>query len=188
MSPRRGARPSPPPATLLVVRLYLCEDDSCASAGTRHLLVRYDNVQVVAGQAAAISYTWGEFNRQTRRLGHDSAGRDVAMNLGEEWAIAEVIETLAQLSTEFGACWIDQLCMRQDDTNIKQIIQMIPEIYRTFQVVALMPVPPCSCLEPAAKDLMVSFQQFATGEKTSHESLGCHHDRLYQLFWYQFVV
>jgi hypothetical protein len=41
---------------------------------------------------------------------------------------------------------IDQLCIPQDDETIRRTLARVPTIYRTFDVVIMMPGRPCKCL------------------------------------------
>jgi hypothetical protein len=104
-------------------------------------------------RATAISYAWGEFERTTQLIGHDSDGNDISITLGEEWNIVDFTNRLVLLSFERGACWIDQLCIPQKDAEIRKALASIPTIYRTLDVVVLMPGAPCKCLRERLKSL-----------------------------------
>jgi len=60
---------------------------------------------------------------------------------------------LVSVSFDRGACWIDQLCIPQKDAEIRKALASIPTIYRTLDVVVLMPGAPCKCLRERLKSL-----------------------------------
>lgn len=95
-------------------------------------------------QAVAISYTWGEFNRTKVPIGHDG-NKLISIELGEEWILPEFIDRLASLSSST-PIWLDQLCIPQESKAIRDALASVPTIYRTFDVVVLMPGRPCECL------------------------------------------
>lgn len=142
---------------LRIAKLQWCHDVDCkiASDLSLHLKIEYATVEIIKSFAVAISYTWGEFDRTDFVIGHDAAGNVISMNLGSEWDIQDTINTLVHLCLENGekqgpehaGVWMDQLCVRQsDDNEIRATLASIPAIYRSLDVVALMPGGLCSCL------------------------------------------
>ena len=55
---------------------------NCSFSSQTHLLVAYKIVDLTYGNAVAISYTWGEFDRRKVILGHDGHGTAVEVCLG----------------------------------------------------------------------------------------------------------
>ena len=144
-----------------VARFEFCNKSDCLkfNPDQRHLLVSIKKAALRKGAARAISYAWGEFDRQKRQIGHRKDGQIVEMELGEDWDIPEFQHTLDRLcrasieideyaqspSTEY--CWIDQICLKQDNPDqLRQALQTIPDIYKTFEVFILMPGSRCTCL------------------------------------------
>ena len=74
-----------------VVRFDRCSNATCnfPSSGWGHVKVTEDFVQLERGNATAISYTWGAFNRQRRVIGHWDDESEATMELGEEWNMSE---------------------------------------------------------------------------------------------------
>jgi hypothetical protein len=141
-----------------IVKLQFCHNDTCRLSSDPHLEIKYDDVELSKSLAVALSYTWGEFDRRDVFIGHDTQGTPVSMNLGQEWDVQDTIVRLAMLcmenSKEHGpehtGLWIDQLCIRQNNAEIRATLASIPTIYRTLEVVALMPGGLCSCLQQFA--------------------------------------
>lgn len=111
-------------------------------------------VKLQQGNATAISYTWGEFNRQPRQIGHFSDGRPALLKLGEEWNTADLISVFDDLCKRLkdgsspGYCWLDQFCISQEsDSKIRDELARIPDIYRYFNVTILIPGSRCQCLD-----------------------------------------
>ena len=133
-----------------VATIEFCCDGDCSFSEDLHLVVALRTVPLKHGQAIAISYTWGEFNRVYKCIGHTPGGAAVTMQLGEEWKIDEVIATLANIGLEEyngasldqegsrqseedvdskSACWIDQISIVQDDEHDdRKINDKIPKI------------------------------------------------------------
>lgn len=103
------------------------------------------------GQATAISYGIGDFDRQKHLLGHfDEPTREpISLELGGEWDVEGVMKSLVALSKEHRAIWLDQLSMPQDPVSISIHLQKMPQVYREFEVVILLPNAPCPCLKDA---------------------------------------
>ncbi|KAI9660773.1 MAG: hypothetical protein M1831_003465 [Alyxoria varia] len=76
------------------------------------------------------------------------------MTLGEEWELSDLASTFHNLcnpSTQIENapkyCWIDQLCIAQDDdSEVRETLAKIPDIYRTFDVAVLFPGSCCECV------------------------------------------
>lgn len=130
-----------------VAKALLCQNQSCSVLPSTHLSIDILEVPIRRDQAVAISYTWGEFNRTMVPIGHlrDNSSEIVKMELGQEWVLPDFIKRLDSLSSK-SPIWIDQLCIPQEDEAIRDALASIPTIYRTFDVVVLMPGRPCRCL------------------------------------------
>lgn len=133
------------PQKARVACVHLCQ--SCSITSPPHLVIENREVPLEENQATAISYTWGEFNRQEVEIGHsnDEKRKSVFLELGEEWTKLDVINRLDELSRN-GPIWLDQLCTEKNDEAIRRSLAKIPAIFRTFPVVVLMPDRPCRCL------------------------------------------
>ena len=104
---------------------------------------------VATGQAIAVTYGIGDFDRAKHVFGHvdnELTIRQVELEFGGEWNIAQVMKALVELSESHGAIWMDQLSIPQDTASIAISLQNMPQIYRTFDVVVLLPDALCSCL------------------------------------------
>ncbi|KAL8980009.1 MAG: hypothetical protein Q9205_004794 [Flavoplaca limonia] len=157
------------------VTFDFCSDPHCSwasdSASTVHLLIRHNDIlirEVVQNRLKAISYAWGDFERTNRLIGHDVLGSHVSMQLGAEWNTEEFTNRLALLAFEHGACWIDQLCIPQKDAEIRKALASIPTIYRTFDVIVLMPGAPCNCVHEALETLEVAYE---FGDESEYNSV-----------------
>lgn len=105
------------------------------------------------GQAVALSYGIGDFDREYHLLGHFDglADKHVKLDFGSEWDMKELMSALVALSEKHGALWLDKLSIPQDQTSIDVHLQHMPRIYHRFEVVVLLPNSPCPCLEEAFK-------------------------------------
>lgn len=150
-----------------VVEVEFCSAQSCTwSPDSRtHLVIRNREIDLEnddeKSRAIALSYTWGEFERTERLIGHNTMGEGISLTLGAEWAADEFTSRLVTLSFERGACWIDQLCIPQRDAEIRKALASIPTIYRTLDVVVLMPGTPCKCLGEKLESLKIA-KEFGT--------------------------
>ncbi|KAL9052496.1 MAG: hypothetical protein Q9162_005352 [Coniocarpon cinnabarinum] len=107
------------------------------------------------GAAKAISYAWGEFDRQKRFLGHFEHGKEMRMELGIEWSLPDLQKTFIGLCEGDGdlqdesnitPLWIDQICIDQDNTEeVRSTLNDIPHIYSTFELRVLLPGAACKC-------------------------------------------
>lgn len=118
------------------------------AAGGEHLIVRRKRVDIDFGNAIAISYTWGESSRERGEIGHFEDKNIVAMTLGAEWVLeggsSDLVYTLSDMCLEHRFCWINQLSINQDsEEGAATALAMILEIYRCFEVVALLPGARC---------------------------------------------
>ncbi len=136
---------------------YCCELD-CAFSEDLHLTIDYQRVELGSSQAIAISYAWGRFERTKAAIGHaiGQADKPVFLELGKEWVAADVMAALAEISIDNGdkrgpehaGIWMDQLCISQDEPEeIRQALAEIPSVYRTLDVVILLPGGRCRCLD-----------------------------------------
>jgi hypothetical protein len=139
-----------------VAKLDFCYEDACSFSEDLHLTVEIEQVELEKSHAVATSYTWGEFDRRDVPIGHflRRSSDPVLMNLGQEWNIEDLISTLASIcignreehGQEHASVWIDQLCIPQTTDQIRNALASIPSIYRTLNVVVLMPGSLCGCL------------------------------------------
>lgn len=159
-----------------VTRVAYCQDAACSFAGlSPHLSVEIDDVPLKSKSATAISYAWGEFDREKTSIGHmsDDASAHVQLELGKEWVIGDFIDRLAELSKD-APIWIDQICIPQKEEAIRQVLANIPSIFRTFDVAALMPGHPCKCLDDILENrlpLILAAEDKTVGEKSQALSM-----------------
>lgn len=157
-----------PPFLARIAKLQLCCDTDCpfSLVLAYHLKIDYDYINLADSRALAVSYTWGEFDREEWVIGHDADGV-VSMTLGSEWNIEDTIGTLARLCNENGeekgmehaGLWVDQLCINQEDEDdIRATLANIPDVYRALEVVLLMPGGICSCARDVYKKLIAMHQ------------------------------
>jgi hypothetical protein len=118
-----------------------------------HIKVKTLNHPVESGQAVALSYGIGDFDRQKHLFGHVDGPEPepelVRLEFGGEWEIQGFMDALVTLSEKHGAIWFDQLSIPQDPASITLHLQNMPRIYREFEVVVLLPNAPCPCLADA---------------------------------------
>jgi hypothetical protein len=115
-----------------------------------HVAVRSWIQSVATGQAIAVSYGIGDFDRAKHIFGHVDNGlttQQVELQFGGEWDIDQVMKALVELSESHGAIWMDQLSIPQDTASIATNLQNMPQIYRTLDVVVLLPDALYSCLK-----------------------------------------
>ena len=135
----------------LRIRMAVIRNCSCADYGGPHFSIRTIETELHESFGVAISYTWGEFDRQQRRVGHvyDDSSKTVSLCLGAEWLVHGFMERLAELTELFGACWIDQICVPQNDEKIRKVLAAIPTLYKGLNVFVILPGPICGCLRRA---------------------------------------
>jgi hypothetical protein len=133
--------------------LVHCFSRCCCRSNTfsaDHIKVRTLNRLVEPGQAVALSYGIGDFDRQKHLFGHvdglEPEPELVRLEFGGEWEIQGLMDALVTLSEKHGAIWLDQLSIPQDPASITLHLQNMPRIYREFEVVVLLPNAPCPCL------------------------------------------
>ena len=131
------------------VKVATFQPCDCSFSNETHLLVGYKIVDLVYGNAVAISYTWGEFDCRKVILGHDGHGSVVEVCLGQEWCIEDVVQALARIRREHArsrGCWMDQLCLPQmNPVERRDIVMQISDIYRTFRTVVMLCGNTCRC-------------------------------------------
>jgi hypothetical protein len=131
---------------VLVAHVTWCCDGDCQFSDHTHLVISTSYAPLETGNAVAISYTWGEFDRHEVSLGHDPDGRQISIVLGCEWDEADYINKLADMAHSLSPSatatpfWVDQLCIPQDnDAVIRATLAAIPQIFYTFEAVTLLP-------------------------------------------------
>ncbi|KPI38312.1 uncharacterized protein AB675_12061 [Cyphellophora attinorum] len=112
-----------------------------AQYGSKHIQVKQKHVSLHPGNAAAISYGIGDFDRFAHLFGHHEPDQDgttqpLELTFGGEWSVADLSKAFVDLSIEHGALWFDQLSIPQDPELIPIHLQNIPNIYRAFEVIA----------------------------------------------------
>ncbi|KFY53031.1 hypothetical protein V496_07968 [Pseudogymnoascus sp. VKM F-4515 (FW-2607)] len=156
-----------------IAKFVFCSADSCPlrSIERTHLLVSKSQIDLVKEKdaAVALSYTWGQFEHTKRLIGHSVDGEPVFLILGAEWDTVDITSCLVRLSLEHAGCWIDQLCMPQKEEEVRTALASIPLIYRSLDVVVLLPGAPCKCLQESLEMIQVA-KQFGTEEdfKSAH--------------------
>jgi hypothetical protein len=143
----------PDPMKIRVVLFEQCRQQNCPVGMEHqtlkdfHLVVTRREVELREGVAAAISYTWGEFDREKVAIGHSKDGVLVTLELGQEWwPREELMKRLIDLSEENGALWMDQLCVPQKGDALRALLAKISLVYRTLFVHILLPGSLCKCL------------------------------------------
>ncbi|KAF8344935.1 hypothetical protein F5887DRAFT_1159170 [Amanita rubescens] len=148
-----------------IVKFEFCSADSCPMRSTErtHLLVSKSQIDLFKAKnaAVALSYTWGQFEHTQRLIGHAVDGEPVSLILGAEWDTEDITSSLVRLSFEHGGCWMDQLCMPQKGTEARRALASIPLIYRSLDVVVLLPGAPCKCLQESLGMLKIA-EDFGT--------------------------
>src|SRR5689334_8201300 len=98
-----------------------CEPCPCPFGSGPHLTIDLQRVKLDRQNAVAVSYTWGEFDRRDVYMGHRGLQphRKIFMNLGREWSVPELWDRLSELSMEYHAIWVDQLCIPQTKGEIR---------------------------------------------------------------------
>ena len=146
-----ATNPGAPPQ--LEVRVHCFSWCSCGSEThpAEHIKVKTFKRPVEPGQAVALSYGFGDFDRQKHLFGHVDGveSEAVILEFGGEWEIGGLLSALVALSETHGAVWLDQLSIPQDPASITLHLQNMPQIFGGFEVVILLPNAPCSCLQAA---------------------------------------
>jgi hypothetical protein len=143
-------RPEAPDLEVLVHRFSWC---SCGSEtySADHIKVKTFKLPVKLGWVVALSYGIGDFDRRKHLFGHvdGQESESVRLQFGGEWEIKGLMSALVALSEKHSAVWLDQLSIPQDPASITLHLQNMPQIYRGFEVVVMLPNAPCSCLQVA---------------------------------------
>lgn len=137
-----------------VADLRVCTALNCPFTPSPHLSVHLHDVPLARGNATALSYVWGEFDRGPITVGHASTSptRTFSLEIGTEWVVSDLLNRLIELCAE-RPIWMDQFCIPQKEDEIVRTLASIPTIYRTFDVVVLMPGALCGCLREHMRDL-----------------------------------
>lgn len=143
-------------AAIRLANFFDCDAGSCPLISTPHIIITTFETELTEENvdAVAISYTWGEFNRTEQVLGHDLDGTIIKIMLGAEWNVAEVGQSLLSLTESRGGCWMDQLCIPSKESEIRKTLAKIPTIYKSLDVVVLLPGRPCKCLQAECQKMM----------------------------------
>jgi hypothetical protein len=70
-----------------VAKLLFCHDEDCVYGPDLHLRVEFEDIELEKSSAIAISYTWGEFDREGEFIGHDTESNpllDESAQLGQD--------------------------------------------------------------------------------------------------------
>ncbi|KAJ9602133.1 hypothetical protein H2200_013253 [Cladophialophora chaetospira] len=130
-----------------------CNAAKCAQV---HLAITITDISLSASKhrALAISYAWGAFDRVDHPIGHQvgKPSETIWMQLGGEWSVDSLGKRLVKLTADGNLCWIDQFCVPQKDEQIRRTLSVIPTIFRTLPVIALLPGSICKCLRVAYED------------------------------------
>ena len=137
-------------STVTLAKFKLCIGADFGDSDS-HLNVTTEKTDNSLLSAVAISYTWGEFNREPRIIGHwQGCPKSKAyIVLGSEWSITSFKKRLAQLTEKHGECWIDQFCFPQDEKKVRGAYLTISSISETYPVIALFPGSLCKYLPRA---------------------------------------
>jgi hypothetical protein len=150
---KRVFRRHGPEAPVLKVLVHCFSWCSCGSEtySANHIKLKTFKRSVKPGQAVALSYGVGDFDRQKHLFGHVDGPESKAVRLefGGEWETEGLMGALVALSEKHGGIWLDQLSIPQDTASIRLHLQNMPQIYRGFEVVVLLPNAPCYCLKDA---------------------------------------
>lgn len=84
--------------------IQFCGEAVCDVLRDRHLKIDVRDVALDSSAAVAITYTWGEFARKIRPIGHDATGEVIQMELCEEWVLDEFDNKIVMLSDRHGGC------------------------------------------------------------------------------------
>ena len=158
-----------PNMRVLVNNFQWCQ---CGHFSGHHVSVHTYETLLKKANAIAFSYGIGDFDREVHSIGHDAddPSRRVTVQLGSEWNVSQFITILSQLSTTYKAIWFDQFSIIQKEDEIRRQLERIPMIYATFDVLALLPNPPCKCLSDAVsvfekQEISKKEEQPFTGEE-----------------------
>jgi len=143
----------------------------CPAFSGRHIVVSLKDVDIghAKNYAVAISYIWGEFDREEHDVGHVAGDTNlhVYLELGKEWNINNMIYRLVEISQTGKWCWMDQVCIPQQEDEIRKTLAKISTIYRALPVIALLPGSLCRCLTTAYPDYQHAVRTPQVGYPTS---------------------
>jgi hypothetical protein len=170
---------------IAIAQVYFCCNSSpgCPSPTTEpHLVVDYQQVPIARESGVvAISYTWGEFKRRMVLIGHRSphsgVPTPVRIELGVEWNTQDLQKCLVGLCEKHDGIWLDQLCNGQTPQEVDTILAEIPTIYRSLDVVAIMPGASCECLHRMTDKVIEAVE---AGTMTHEQIEAIWHDELIQ--------
>jgi hypothetical protein len=121
---------SGPEETDLEVLVHCFSWCSCGSEThlADHIKLKTFKRPVRPGQAVALSYSIGDFDRQKHLFGHVDGleSQFVSLEFGGEWEIGRLVSALVALSEKHGAIWLDQLSIPQDPASITLHLQHMP--------------------------------------------------------------
>jgi len=141
------------------ISIASCDHCQCSDfQGSRnHLSITITKINLKHAKAVAISYTWGEFDREDGAIGHPpgNPAKKLMVNLGKEWSKDDFATSLARLTESHHAFWLDQLCIPQNSLEVKEALGAIPLVYKYLSVIALFPGSLCKCLGNAFKEYQI---------------------------------
>ncbi|KAG1697327.1 hypothetical protein DVH05_016610 [Phytophthora capsici] len=120
----------------------LIADDQAAALEEKYY-VDYATESISYDEVIAITYAWHE---SAKKKEYEVAGKrgGPTFQLGEEWDVNAVLDTLAELSKTYWI-WMDQFSSLRSVTTAT-LSRTIPLIYRNVRVVAFLPYIPCERL------------------------------------------
>ncbi|KAL3672962.1 hypothetical protein V7S43_002263 [Phytophthora oleae] len=99
--------------------------------------VQYASDSISYEEVIAITYAWhGSEHKMEIKLD------GITIQLGEEWNLDAVLETLADLSND-NWFWMDQFSLNQNDVATATLSYTVPMIFRNVRVVAFLPYTVC---------------------------------------------
>ncbi|KAG1697314.1 hypothetical protein DVH05_016597 [Phytophthora capsici] len=105
--------------------------------------VRYASESIPYDKVIAITYAWHETKRKHKEF--RVTGQRKPIELGVEWDVEVVLQTLAELS-KHNWIWMDQFSLDKDKVTTTALCSDIPTIYRNARVVAFLPFKICAHL------------------------------------------
>ncbi|KAK1944417.1 hypothetical protein P3T76_004333 [Phytophthora citrophthora] len=103
----------------------------------------YASDSIQYNEIIAITYAWHETEEKKEVPVAGKCGKP--MELGVEWDVEAVLDTLAELSKTYWI-WMDQFSLMQEDDLTETLSYSIPTIYRSVRVVAFLPYKVCNTL------------------------------------------
>ncbi|KAJ9605458.1 hypothetical protein H2200_010115 [Cladophialophora chaetospira] len=113
-----------------------------------HVAVTFQIVSLDTPNTSAISYAWGDFRRRPVIIGHEHGDptKTISLNLGTEWKTPDLLFRLIEICESGQTLWIDQLSMPSKDDEVRAWLAKVPDIYRSLQVIIIMPGSLCRCV------------------------------------------